>query len=57
MKNFIDSDDEYYLVLFELGLIDDDDNLELFCKLPDPLDDIDFEVYKKYMRQNGREYL
>ena len=55
MSKFIDTDSEYHQVLFELELLNDDDDWDLFCQLE--TDSVDFEIYKKYVRLNGREYL
>lgn len=55
MSKFIDTDSEYHQVLFELELLNDDDDWDLFCQLE--TDTVDFEIYKKYVRLNGREYL
>lgn len=53
-KRFINSKDEHNKVLFELGLLDDDDDYQLFLKMPDDTEGIDTETYLKYTNKNFR---
>ena len=50
---FIDDDAQYHQVLFQLGLLDDDDNWPLFCELQRQEPDIDVETYLKYTQGRG----
>lgn len=54
-KRFINSKDEHNKVLFELGLLDDDDDYQLFLKMPDDTEGIDTETYLKYTNKKQRE--
>lgn len=49
MKKFIDTKEEHNKVLFDLRLLDDDDDYELFRKLPDDTEEIDVDTYLKYV--------
>ena len=50
MVKFINTREEHNQVLFDLGLLDDDDDWPLYCKLQEKLeDDIDIKTYWKYV--------
>jgi hypothetical protein len=54
-NNFIDDDEEHIRVLYELKLLDDLEDWELFKKQEEYLDnDVDTETYLKYLRVNGK---
>ena len=53
--SFINSDDEHNQVLYELRLLDDDDDWNLFCKMRDEEVEIDTETYLRYMALVKRE--
>jgi hypothetical protein len=48
--NFIDDDKEHNQVLYELGILDDDDNWKLYCKMQAESinNEIDTETWCKY---------
>ena len=48
-KRHINTEEEHNKVLFELHLLDDGDDYELFCKLPDDIEEIDSNTYLKYV--------
>jgi hypothetical protein len=50
---FIDSDKEHVQVLYELGILDDDDNWELFQKMQGEViaNDPDIETWFRYMKR------
>lgn len=49
MIKFINTREEHNKVLFKLRLLDDGDDYELFCKLPDDTEEIDVNTYLKYV--------
>ena len=53
--SFINSDDEHNQVLYELRLLDDDDDWNLFCKMRDEDVEIDTATYLRYMALVKRE--
>ena len=53
--SFINSDAEHNQVLYELGLLDDDDDWNLFCKMRDEEVEVDTETYLRYMALVKRE--
>jgi hypothetical protein len=46
--SFIDTDAEHNQVLYELGILDDDDDWQLFCKMLDEEVKVDKETWCKY---------
>lgn len=60
MRKFIDDDAEHLKVLFELGIVDDLEDWELFCKQREVFyeydNEIDVDTWFKYVRQgNGQQ--
>ena len=53
--SFINSDAEHNQVLYELRLLDDDDDWNLFCKMRDEEVEVDTETYLRYMALVKRE--
>ena len=55
MKKFINSKTEHNKVLFELHLLDDTDDYNLFRQLPDDSAEIDLETWLKYCNKARHE--
>jgi hypothetical protein len=45
---YIDDDKAHNQVLYELGILDDDDDWKLFCKMQSEEVEIDLETWCKY---------
>lgn len=56
MNRYINNKEQHNKVLFELGLLDDDDDWNLFCKMKKHDDDIDHETYAKYVNGVPSEF-
>ena len=52
---FLNTDAEHNRVLYELGILDDDDDWELFCKMQREEVEIDLETWCKYTNRIPRE--
>lgn len=52
---YIDNDKDHNQVLYELGLLDDDDDWNLFCKMQREEVKIDLETWCKYTGITPRE--
>lgn len=58
MLGVIDTESEHNLVLFELGILDDMDDWNLFKQQEKLFDtDVDYSVWCKYVRHNGNKLL